>query len=346
MILHVLDDGPEATSLQLWRMRIAVEADRAAGRSVGVLLIGGGRLTEAARRADLRWDRRLGLPLGQALLAPTSGRRAFQAEPPVEAVVAWSVGALSAATTLSPSVPRELMVLLPPGNDAARRRLGRLMSSGGFDLICPTAWLAKAYADAGLPTGRIRERRLPPSPQGLPTPPVTDPAAPIVLATLADPPWACDANNLAMATCLAEETSGRSLVCLVHPAAHRHLEARHLLAAVQRSGNLLFDAIIGGPDGLLAAISGARIGPRVEAAVLPGPPSPVSASFVPRWLPVIAVAHPAHEEALADHPTVFWSRTSNARHLSHQLCRLTEQLRDTSDTGATATSHRHNRAAS
>ena len=319
--LHLIDDYEAPATGPLLR---AARAD--IGHGDGLLLVGGERLTEAARVAGLRWQRRLGLPLGQPLLAPTAALRAFRAFREVKSVVAWTLGGLSIATTFLPRIPRRLMVLQWP-DDAAGRRLERLMASGGFDAWADGNAIAERLVTLGLPRGRIHE--LPPPPSAPPSDRETavaieaagagsaeaDAAAPWRVAVLADPPDRIDATDLCLAAELAFEVTGRDLELVMSPAARRSLEARRMLRQIGRGGTLQFDS-----DPIAALARHGRRG--FDAVLLPAPGSPLATRAARRsGLPVIAAPHSVHAEGLSGQQA-FGARSNTPRHLGHQLARV------------------------
>ena len=236
-LLHLID----AVSSQAHSTTLAMLAD-AYGRlgdiEQRVYLLGGQALEKAAYAAGLLKFQRVGAPLGRAVFAWPSLRRAMKRNNEAHC---WSLGALALATLMFRHVPRVLTLtveptarqihwlrvltaagqgrctLLPISSTIRRTVLSRGVAENAVHVLRPAIDMSKVVM------GGRRELRE--------TWDAEDPKT-VVVAALGDPPGAVDAILAVSAAGFLREVmmpEGRNVRLLLHPRQRRRLQAKQML---------------------------------------------------------------------------------------------------------------------
>ena len=313
--LHIIDQASPQSS--------ATTLARIADRGEPALLLGGTALRRRAAAAGLDPDRCdfLPVPAGHAGWGVAALRRWFAARPAAAAyppIHAWSLSVLGALRWIGRG--RGLTLELTQHPDArAMAALGRRPPA---DLKVHTLGehLRRQLIDAGFPAAQtaavplldLQDARAKIDPARLALRDawaVPDDAA--VVALLSDPYTEADIAPAARVIDFIGHAAGRKLYLLVHPLQSGRRRLQILLDRYREADRVLQDARLAAPWQVLAGC---------DAALLGTAPAPLAARYAAAaGLPIVAPDLPAHREALADAPRVFFAADAEPKRLAHRL---------------------------
>ncbi|MFG0330267.1 MAG: glycosyltransferase [Phycisphaerales bacterium] len=304
-VLHLIDP----TNPAVGACGAALLADLLAGQTVAArdsaVIVGGSGAERLARRVGLQTPDRIAPPAERGWLAATTLRRYLARRGPFDLIQAWSVSMLSLASTVAPTTPRAVMLLMNPDDDAEAHWLRSISGGGEPVALAITNEIRRAWAARGAPGERIHVLR-----PGLDFARVdggvrgrirhewgvADETQ--VVAALAHPPSRIGGRRLGKALVIMR-LRRLDVALVMSPGVRRRAAGAAIAEAAGEGDRLIFDERLDEPWRILPACdAGLLLGDDTQEVNRTAPAAPPSRTG--RWPSLVAPAHRHHEVGPAD----------------------------------------------